>query len=46
MKNYEFRVIFKPDAFLIGVTYIPSEKDWHEINLYIPFVVFHLKIFV
>ena len=46
MKNYEFRIIFKPDAFLFGITYIPNNQGWHEINFYIPFVVFHLKVFV
>ena len=48
MKNYEFKLIFRPDAFLLGATFNPSEgeEDWHELNVYMLFVVFHFKIFV
>ena len=47
MKNYEFQLIFRPDAILLGATYNPKEanKDWYEINIYILCMVLHFKIF-
>lgn len=46
MKSYEFRLIFKPNTFLVGLTYFPAEDDYAELNVYMLFMVFHFKVFV